>query len=142
LDIESKLNKFSGRIKQLPYVTRDKHFENVASVDINIAPLEIGNPFCESKSELKFFEAGIVGVPTVATATQPFFEAIEDGIDGFVAADSEQWIEKLEKLIHDEELRRSMGENAREKALGKYTTINADNEEYYEYLRSKLQNTI
>lgn len=142
LDIESKLNKFENRVKQFPYVSRDKHFANVSSVDINIAPLEIGNPFCESKSELKFFEAGIVGVPTVATATQPFFEAIEDGVDGFVANDTEQWIEKLEKLIGDKPLRKSMGERARTKALEKYTTQNADNKAYYEYLRSKLQKTI
>jgi glycosyltransferase involved in cell wall biosynthesis len=138
LDIESKLNKFENRIKQFPYVTREKHFANVASIDINIAPLEIGNPFCESKSELKFFEAGIVGVPTVAAATQPFLEAIEDGVDGFVANGTEQWTLKLEKLILDQDLRISMGQKAREKALQQYTTINAKNEEYYSYLRSKI----
>jgi len=139
LDIENKLNKFADRIKQFPYVTREKHFANVASVDINIAPLEIGNPFCESKSELKFFEAGIVGVPTVATATQPFFEAIEDSVDGFAANNTEQWTLKLERLVVDKNLRISMGAKAREKALEKYTTENAHNVEYYEYLKSKLQ---
>ncbi len=141
LDIENKLNKFAGRIKQLPYVGREKHFANVSMVDINIAPLEIGNPFCESKSELKFFEAGIVSVPTVATATQPFFEAISDGVDGFVANNTEQWIEKLEKLITDKNLRTLMGEAAREKALEKYTTENAKNEEYYEYLRKCINSS-
>lgn len=139
LDIENKLNKFSNRIKQLPYVTRDKHLVNVHSVDINIAPLEIGNPFCESKSELKFFEAGIVKVPTVAAATDPFKRAIEDSVDGFVAEGTIEWIEKLEKLLIDGELRKSMGEKAREKALEQYSTINAKNEEYYGYLRSKIK---
>jgi glycosyltransferase involved in cell wall biosynthesis len=139
LNIESELNKFEKRIKQFPYVTREKHFANVASVDINIAPLEIGNPFCESKSELKFFEAGVVGVPTVAAATEPFVQAIEDGVDGFVANGTQQWIEKLEKLIADKNLRVEMGQKAREKALTKYTTINAKNEEYYEYLRKSIK---
>ena len=142
LDIESKLNKFKNRIKQLPYVAREKHFDNVSSVDINLVPLEIGNPFCESKSELKFFEAGIVSVPTVAAATQPFVEAIEDGVDGFVASGTAQWIEKLEKMITDDKLRKEMGERAREKALAKYTTINAKNEEYYEYLRKHITQNI
>ncbi|NTW27501.1 MAG: glycosyltransferase family 4 protein [Candidatus Moranbacteria bacterium] len=140
LDIESKLQKFADRIKQFPYTAREKHFANVASVDINIAPLEIGNPFCESKSELKFFEAGIVGVPTVATATQPFFDAISDGEDGFVANDTEQWTLKLEKLISDKDLRAAMGKKAREKSLERYTTANASNVEYYGYLKSKLKN--
>lgn len=138
LDIENVLNKFSDRIKQLPYVTRDKHLGNVASVDINIAPLEIENPFCQSKSELKFFEAGIVKVPTVAAATDPFKRAIDDGIDGFVANGTREWMEKLERLIVDNELRKSMGEKAREKALKFYSTSSAKNDEYYEYLRSKI----
>ena len=135
LDVESKLNKFSSRIKQLPFVSREKHFENIARVDINIAPLEIGNPFCEAKSELKFFEAGIVGVPTVAAATQTFREAIADGIDGFVAGGEEEWFSKLEKLIVDENLRKTMGEKARQTALEKHSIKNSNNEEYYSYLK-------
>ena len=142
LDIESKLNKFSSRIKQIPYVVREKHFANVASVDINIAPLEIGNPFCESKSELKFFEAAVVNIPTVAAATEPFRKAIDDGVDGFVANGIAEWIQKLEILITDADLRKSMGEKAREKALAKYSTENADNEAYYDFLRKFINNKI
>lgn len=137
LDTENKLNEFSSRIKQLPFVSREKHFKNVASVDINIAPLEIGNPFCEAKSELKFFEAAVVKVPTVASATQTFKEAIEDGVDGFVASSSEEWFEKLEKLITSKDLRKSMAEKAYQKTIRKYTIQNSRDEEYYEYLRSK-----
>lgn len=142
LDVESELNRFNDRIKQFPYVPRDKHFANVASVDINIAPLEIDNPFCQSKSELKFFEAGIVNVPTVASATAPFCEAITDGIDGFVASTAKEWQEKLERLIVNEQLRKAMGEKARETALAKYVTTNAENEEYYEYLRNHITQNI
>jgi len=139
LDTDNKLNKYKDRIKQLPYVPREKHFGNVASVDINIAPLEIGNPFCESKSELKFFEAGIVSVPSVCAATDPYKKAIEDGVDGFVANGTQEWIEKLGRLIQDSELRQRMGEKAREKALKKYTTEGIKNEEYYEYLKAKIK---
>lgn len=138
LDIESQLNKFKGRIEQAKYVPREKHFENIAGVDINIAPLEIGNPFCEGKSELKFFEAGILRVPTVAAATQTFKEAIEDGVDSFVASTNEEWFDKIEKLVLDEKLRRAMGEKAREKALRAYTVKNSNNQKYYDYLKSKL----
>ena len=138
LDVESKLNKFKNRLVQLAYVPREKHFENIAKVDINLAPLEIGNPFCESKSELKFFEAGILGIPTVASATQTFKETIDDGVDGFTAVAPEEWIEKLEKLIEDKELRKRMGERAREKSLRKYTNKNSRNSEYYDYLKNRI----
>lgn len=138
LDIESKLNKFSSRIKKIPYVKRKKHFENISKIDINLAPLEMGNPFCEAKSELKFFEAGIVGVPTVASATQTFKEAISDGIDGFVASNTDEWKSKLEKLILNPEMRFRMGQEARKKTLEDYTIKNSHSTEYYEYLRNKI----
>lgn len=139
LNLESQLRKFKERIKQLPYVLREKHFANVASVDINLAPLEIGNPFCEAKSELKFFEAGVVGVPTVASATRTFQEAISDGFDGFTATDPTEWENKLSRLILEPELRREMGQKARKKALETYSTQTANNEAYYTYLRSLLK---
>jgi glycosyltransferase involved in cell wall biosynthesis len=138
LETENRLSVFAERIQQLPYVARARHFANVASVDINLAPLEIGNPFCESKSELKFFEAGIVGVPTIASATAPYAEAIEDGVDSFIASTTDEWVEKLSRLIEDASLRIAMGEKAKEKALQKYTTANARNTEYYNYLKSRL----
>ncbi len=138
LDLDSRFGAFGDRVKRTPYMSREKHWANVARIDINLAPLEIGNPFCESKSELKFFEAGILGVPTVATATQTFQEAIRDGVDGFTATTEEDWMEKLVRLIEDPELRKNMGRKAREKTLEKYTTVNAHNDPYYQYLISKV----
>lgn len=138
LKIDDVYAKFGGRVKKHPFAPWRKHLENIAGIDVNIAPLEIGNPFCESKSELKFIEAGIVGVPTVAAATQTFREAIGDGVDGFVAGNTEEWKEKLEKLILNGDLRRQMGEIAREKVLENYTNKNSANEEYYSYLRDVI----
>jgi len=138
LDMDSKLKQFQDRIVRLPFVSREKHFKNISEVDINIAPLEIGNPFCESKSELKFFEAGILGIPTVATATQTFKEAITDGVDGFVASTTKEWFDKLDRLVSDSDLRKSMGQKARKKVLQNYSNKNSHGEDYYNYLKSKL----
>ncbi len=138
LDVDDALHRFSGQIERVSFAPRREHFKNIAGVDINIAPLEKDNPFCESKSELKWFEAGIVGVPTVATATRTFREAITDGIDGFVAATEDEWEEKLEKLIVNQEARRLMGERARQTVLERYTTESGINEAYVTYLKAKL----
>lgn len=138
LEIGDVYAKFGDRIKRYPFASWEKHLENIMSVDINIAPLEIGNPFCEAKSELKFIEAGIVSVPTVAAATRSFREAIEDGKDGFVAENTDEWKEKLRKLVLDENLRAAMGEKAREKVLREYTNKNSHNEDYYNFLKSKI----
>ena len=132
------LEKVRDRIVRVSYVSRPKHFKNLAHIDITIAPLEIGDLFCEAKSELKFFEAGLVGVPTVATATRTFREAIHDGVDGFVAMNESEWREKLERLILDIDLRKRMGERARETALERYSTKTARDDEYVNFLKERV----
>ncbi len=139
LSISEKLGKFEEQIKRFVFLPRAEHLENISSVDINIIPLEKENPFCEAKSELKFFEAGILGVPSVAAENETYCEAIDNGTDGFLAANEDEWFEKLEKLIVDEGLRQSMGKEAREKSMREYTTKNSHNGKYYDYLRSKIK---
>ncbi len=140
LDLDDNLREFADRFIRSPYVPRQEYFGRVVSVDIAVAPLELGNPFCEGKSELKFFEAGIVGVPVVAVANQTFSEAIRDGEDGFVARDTDEWVSKLSRLIEDDKLRKSMGEAARVTALKRYTTKSQNSQEYYDFLRKVLNN--
>lgn len=138
LELEDKFKKYNNRIVRSPFVPRLEHFKNIFYCDIILAPLEIGDAFCEGKSELKFSESGLVKVPIVAVNNQTFSDAITDGVDGFLAGNTQEWVEKLGRLIEDESLRREMGEKARVKVLRDYTNKNSHNEEYYNYLRSKL----
>jgi glycosyltransferase involved in cell wall biosynthesis len=65
----------------------------IGSTEINIAPLQV-NVFTNCKSELKFFEAAVVGTMTIASPTFTFRGAIEDGRTGFLAAEF-AWHDKL-----------------------------------------------
>ncbi len=94
----------------------------LARADINLAPVELGNPFCEGKSELKFVEAAIVELPTVASANSTFRDAIRHGETGMLAATEEEWYRALKTLVSDAGLRRKMGRAARDQALRVYTT--------------------
>lgn len=137
LNIENALGKFQNRLDKFPRVSREKYFENIYKfVDINLSPLEKDNPFCEAKSEIRFSGPGVFSIPTVAIRNQTFSEAIEDGVDGFLADSTEEWVEKISRLIESENLRKNMGEKAREKVLRNYTNKNSHNEEYYNYLKS------
>jgi len=138
LDMESRLSKFKEKIVTMPFVPRDKYYENIWKVDINLAPLIKNDPYCESKSEIKFMEPGLLGISTVAVRNQTFSEAISDGVNGFLADNTAEWVEKIGKLVEDKKLRHEMGEKAREKVLRDYTNKNSHNEEYYNYLKSKL----
>jgi GT2 family glycosyltransferase/glycosyltransferase involved in cell wall biosynthesis/SAM-dependent methyltransferase len=92
----------------------------MARFDINLAPLEFGNPYCEAKSELKFFEAALVDVPTIASPTGPFRRAIDHGKTGFLAASADDWLVYLRRLVSDAALRSAMGRAAYRAALSRF----------------------
>ncbi len=152
LDLNDKFYKeFQKQIIQLPFVPRREHYQNIAEVDINLAPLEM-NDFCQAKSELKFFEAGVIGIPTVAVHNQTFSEVIneegeclKDDINclhpkrsGLLANGTDEWIKKIELLINDKEMRIAIGERARQVVLKKYLTSSGGSEEYYEFLEGVI----
>lgn len=112
--------QFEGRIVKIPFVHWKKLPFEIAKVDINIAPLELDNPFCQGKSELKYIEAGILGIPTVATPTDAFKFAIEHGKNGLLAESNEEWIKCLEVLINSDMKREKIGKKARIHVLKYY----------------------
>jgi glycosyltransferase involved in cell wall biosynthesis len=119
LNIE-ELGMFDGledRIEWRDIVPLPKLPEELARFDINIAPLEVGNVFCEAKSELKFFEAALVDVPTVASPSGPYRRAISDGRSGFLANDSGEWYSKLLQLVDDSSLRDRLSRAAQNDVL-------------------------
>jgi glycosyltransferase involved in cell wall biosynthesis len=92
----------------------------LARFAVNIAPLEAGNPFCEAKSELKYFEAGLVGVPTVASPSGPFVRSIQDGVTGRLATSEAEWYAALRDLLADAATRQRMGMAAYHDSLGRF----------------------
>lgn len=86
--------------------------DEMARFDINIAPLECDNPFCDAKSELKFFEAALVKVPTIASPTKPYARAIRHGENGYLASTTEEWEAALDTLLQDADLRERVGAEA------------------------------
>jgi GT2 family glycosyltransferase/glycosyltransferase involved in cell wall biosynthesis len=92
----------------------------MARFDVNLAPLEVGNPFCEAKSELKFFEAALVDVVTVASPTGPLRRAIRDGETGFLAANEAMWHSIVLRLVDEPVLRRQIAQLAKYEAMRKF----------------------
>jgi glycosyltransferase involved in cell wall biosynthesis len=108
-----------GRIEIRPAVSLlDLHAE-VARFDVNLAPLEVGNPFCEAKSPIRCLTAAVVGVPTVAAATGPLAAAVIDGETGSIARSADDWAMAIGALLDDPLRRTSMGEAARIDAIAR-----------------------
>ena len=115
-----ELRGLESQIEWRSLVPLDAVPDELARFDINLAPLETGNAFCEAKSELKYFEAALVDVVTVASPTAPFTAAIRHGETGFLAADEAQWHAALERLVSEPGLRASVARNAYYDVLWRY----------------------
>lgn len=92
----------------------------LARFAVNIAPLEDGNPFCEAKSELKYFEAALAGVPTIASPSGPFARAIIPGTTGLLARTEAEWHAGLTTLLGDAALRARMAQAAYHDSLAHF----------------------
>ncbi|WP_456306183.1 glycosyltransferase [Gluconobacter japonicus] len=80
--------------------------------DISIAPLEVGNVFCEAKSEIKFLEASLAGSASIVSPTGPFKRLVRHGETGLLAATPEEWTAALFSLVDDPERRQRMARDA------------------------------
>jgi len=86
--------------------------------DIGIAPLR-DNYFNRGKSNLRYLEYSAMGIPTVASPTEPF----KKDFTGMLANAEEEWFSILSNLIEDRNFRKSEGERAYQHA---YENFNLD----------------
>ncbi len=114
LDIDEfqSFHSLADRIEWRDMVPLSDLPNEIARFDINLAPLETGNIFCECKSELKYFEAALVGVCTVASPTGPMARAISHGETGLLATTPEEWHKSLSDLVMQPDLRRRLADGA------------------------------
>ena len=122
LDLDTRFAEFGERIERIPVQPWQELPELLARVDINLAPLEAGNPFSDCKSCIKYLEAGLLGVPTVASPRADFTRVIEDGRNGLLAEGPGEWRDALKRLIESPALRRDVGVHAREDVRMHHTT--------------------
>lgn len=124
LDIPKDMKPFGNQIVTHDYVDWDKLPALISEVDINLAPL-VDSIFNRAKSEIKWIEAALVKVPTVASKIGAFSDEVVDGETGLLATDDE-WFDKLESLVLSLELRQKLAESAYRAVLENCTLSKKD----------------
>jgi SAM-dependent methyltransferase len=122
LDSGENFARFGERIELRPPVPWQELPRLIRRADVNLAPLELDNPFTECKSNLKYFEAAVLGVPTVASDMEPYRNSIVHGENGYLCRTEEEWFHCIARLIEDPNRREQMGSVARKDALLNWTT--------------------
>ncbi len=108
------------RVEHLPKLHYAAYLARLAESDISVAPLE-DTIFNDAKSNIKFLEAAILGVPSVCSPRDTFRSVIQHGVNGLLAENEQDWERSLLALIDDEALRHRLGEAARQSAMERYT---------------------
>jgi len=97
MNISGQLQNYSSQIERYPIQDFLNLQRLIGQVDVNLVPLQ-DNEFTNCKSELKYFEAGIVGTVSIATPIFSYAHAIQDGMNGFLAK-SFEWYEKIQSVL-------------------------------------------
>ena len=97
----------------------EKYWSILQQCDINLAVLK-NNLITDCKSEIKWMEAAMFGIPSVVSGSATHREVIEHGVTGLICDTPEEWVAALDLLVRDEVLRRRIGDAARQRVHDAY----------------------
>jgi len=98
----------------------DAEKEAFSGADIGVMPL-YDTLWDRRKCAFKALLYMACGIPVVSSPIGVVNDFVRDGENGFLAHSDKEWIEKLEALIKDAELRRKMGINGRKTAVEEFS---------------------
>ncbi|MFB3896408.1 MAG: glycosyltransferase family 4 protein [bacterium] len=120
--VQTRFSRYN--IKIFDWIDPDKIPEFLAESNIGLLPLlsdSANTDWIKGKSPTKYFEYMAMGLASVSTRIGEIEYIVDDGIDGFLASNKEEFIDKMDRLAQNAELRFQMGMKAREKVEQKYS---------------------
>ena len=101
--------------------SKEKEVANFHKIDIGLMPLA-DDEWTRGKCGFKLLQYMSCGIASVASPVGVNKTIVQDGVNGFLAKNDEEWFLKLSQLIQDEKLREKMGKKARQTIIKKYST--------------------
>jgi glycosyltransferase involved in cell wall biosynthesis len=122
IDAGASLTRFGDRVVHQPFQDYVNLQRLISKVEFNLMPLQ-SNVFTNCKSELKYFEAAVVGTLSVASPSQNYAAVIRDGENGYLAR-AHQWLSVMQRAISEFGKYTEMATEARADVLRKYAWYN------------------
>lgn len=107
-------------------------------MDIGVYPLPQNEEWVLGKSGLKALQYMALGIPTIASNVGCNDRVIENGKSGFLVADEQEWLQKLKTLFDQPELRKKIGQEARQR-VEKYFSVTANAPRYLHILKEVMK---
>jgi len=106
--------------------TVKREIQDLMEIDIGVMPLP-DDEWTRGKCGFKLLQYMALGIPAVASPVGVNAELI-DGSNGYLASNGKQWIQALEQLITDSNLRKDLGQRGRQTVREHYSVdSNLDN---------------
>lgn len=118
MELKGPLRELGARIERIEFQDYLNLQRYVAEVELNLMPLQ-DNEFTNCKSELKYFEAGIVGTVSIASPVFSYRQGIKDGVSGFLAK-AHEWDGKLAEALQQLGDYRVMAQRAQQDCEQRY----------------------
>ena len=111
----------------------EDEYRHIAGTDIGIMPLRSNDLRRKGKCAYKAIQFMYEGKPVVASAVGFNNEVIQHGENGLLVEDKSQFVDALKQLIDDSEMRKKLGNNAKQ-----HSNNVIDTENYSRQLASKF----
>jgi len=132
-DFLKKINGYQLEIvEHLDWGDNDAVPEALSCFDVGVMPL-VSDPKTEGKCAFKIIQYMGVGLPAIASPVGENSVVIQDGLNGYLADDTDEWVQYLSDLSQDSELRYSIGSRASHRVKDSYS---------YEYAIPKVVNAL
>lgn len=93
---------------------------HISDFDIGVMPLT-DEPYSRGKCAMKALEYMSMNIPVVASAVGENAFVVRHGYNGFLASNTQEWVQCLEILVKSETLRQSLGQNGRKTVEENYS---------------------
>jgi glycosyltransferase involved in cell wall biosynthesis len=94
--------------------------DELKRLDVGIMPLPDG-PWARGKCGFKLIQYMACGLPVVASPVGVNSEIVEQGVNGYLAGTTAEWVQALNALLLDGDLRKRMGQAGRKKVGQEYS---------------------
>lgn len=93
---------------------------DLQDIDIGLAPLP-DHKWTKGKCATKLLQYLSIGIPVVCSPVGVHNEIIQEGVNGLFATSTQEWIEKINRLLLDKTLRKHMGLEGRKTVESAYS---------------------